>query len=72
MYTNQFTYDITKFKLYYYMKSNYVKIKKDFFKNNNSNITVFAHNTTDMFKKDYNYKYIKFKQFNYVNHKNSS
>ena len=64
--TKKYIYDITKFEIYHYMKTHYLHVREDFFKNYNKKetITLFAHDTTNMFEKDYNYSYIQFKQFN--------
>lgn len=67
----KYIYDITKFEIYQYMKKHYLQIREEFFKNyKKEEITIFAHDTTNILKKDYNYSYIQFKQFNIIKQSN--
>lgn len=68
--TNSYIYNTDNMIIDKYIKVKIPFIKKNFFKINLIKHTVYAHETTNMFEKNYSYKYITFKKFNKINHNN--
>lgn len=63
LYENRMIFDVEEFKFHNYLIKNKNKIRKEF-NQSNQNIQIYAHTTSEMLKKDNNYKYINFKIFN--------
>ena len=69
LYCNKIIYDPNKFKFHKYLIKNKINIRNEFI-NSNKKLQVFAHDTTNMLKKDLSYKYVQFKIFNKIYKKN--